>query len=644
MKISACMIVKNESENIQRCINSYNEIVDEIIVVDTGSTDNTVELAQKLGARVLFMQWQNDFATPKNYAIENATGDWIIFLDADEYFGEGSSQKLLNAFKFLNNQNIYNSMSCKMYHLDSEDGKIKGYNAIVRVFKRNDSIRYKNSIHEDLIDNGKALNSVYFNDIVTYHTGYAASRIAGKHSRNIEILESNVSKGEADTMTYYYLCNSYDGLKDYEKSFFYADKTFEEEKKSGLMVPRAFRYKVYLLKIQSMGLLDNRYSDKEIGKVVDKAILEYPDHPEILWIKAQYLVRIKRYRDALDCFFKAIESNKSNKNDMCNYFEGYIHQAYCDIGAIYVYMNKEEAAIEYFIMALEKNKYNKDAAVRMLRLIRNNKDEFIISLMNEIYNTNEFVDMQFVIACLCEVKIKIPLIYYTKKWNSTFKQEDISVLLSMLALEKYNDVIKLGLITAKNNETKVGLDIALTAILLTGSKNFYKDELIAIDPNSYQLLDYFEDGSRNFLLDDSFIDLLKSVLNLIIPFCSNRIPIEFLEFILNHCTDEASYILFDQLLFYDKYETALEYYSKLFEKANDKGIKGRICFISGFCAYKLKKFDKSVEMLNKAIDYGNGEYEATELLGIIDETGDDNYGDTGRNKRPYQYEQAGQGA
>ena len=631
MKTSACMIVKNESNNIEKCINSFKDIVNEIIVVDTGSTDNTVELAKNLGARVLFMEWQNDFAAPRNYAIENATGDWIIFLDADEYFEEGSSKKIIHTLQLLNDQSVYNSVSCKMYHLDSENGTVKGQNVVIRAFKRKSSIRYKNNIHENLLDDNKSLNSLYYNNIVVYHTGYATSKMASKYQRNIDLLESVVSKNEANTMTYYYLCSSYNGIKKFEKSVLYADKTFEEENRSGFRVPDIYRYKVYASKIQSMYLLGDRYNNNQIGEAVNQAIFEYPDHPEVLWIKAQYLTGIKKFRGALDCLLMAVESNKNNTYEMCNYFESYIDQVYSNIGAIYVYMNKEESALRYFTLSLEKNKYNKDAAIRLLRLVRGYKDEYIILILNKLYNTNEFNEIQFLIECLCETKLPIPLIYYTKMWNSTFEQEDISVLLSMLALEKYSDVIKLGLITAGNSQTKVGADIALTAILLTGSKDFYKDELFSIDPNAYRLICYFEDDGRNFLLDDNFTNLLKSVLNLLIPFCSNRILAKILEFTFNHCTDKASYMLFDQLLYYNKYEMALEYYSKLFEKADDKDIKGRTCLISGFCAYRLKKFDKSVEMLNKAIEYGNDDYEVAELSEIIGETRDDHYGDARGN-------------
>ena len=84
MRISQCMIVKNEEKNIERALSWGKSLMWEQIVVDTGSTDRTVELAQKLGAQVYHFPWIDDFAAAKNYAIEQAQGEWIAFLDADD--------------------------------------------------------------------------------------------------------------------------------------------------------------------------------------------------------------------------------------------------------------------------------------------------------------------------------------------------------------------------------------------------------------------------------------------------------------------------------------------------------------------------------------------------------------------------------
>ena len=82
--LSVCIIVKNEAALLGRCLNSIKSAADEIVVVDTGSTDNTVEIAESMGAKVVCTQWRDDFAWARNISIEHATGSWILWLDADD--------------------------------------------------------------------------------------------------------------------------------------------------------------------------------------------------------------------------------------------------------------------------------------------------------------------------------------------------------------------------------------------------------------------------------------------------------------------------------------------------------------------------------------------------------------------------------
>ena len=92
MDISLCMIVKNEEDTIARCINSVKDIVDEIIIVDTGSTDNTLKILKNLNIVPYRFEWINDFSAARNYAINAATGDWILFLDADEWIKDDGAK------------------------------------------------------------------------------------------------------------------------------------------------------------------------------------------------------------------------------------------------------------------------------------------------------------------------------------------------------------------------------------------------------------------------------------------------------------------------------------------------------------------------------------------------------------------------
>ncbi|MBQ3336228.1 MAG: glycosyltransferase family 2 protein, partial [Selenomonadaceae bacterium] len=99
MKISACYIVKNAVEDLRRSLESLAKFVDEIVVVDTGSTDSTIDVAKNFGAKIFHAPWQNDFSAPRNVALKEATGDWIVFLDADEYFVDGCAKNLQAVIK-----------------------------------------------------------------------------------------------------------------------------------------------------------------------------------------------------------------------------------------------------------------------------------------------------------------------------------------------------------------------------------------------------------------------------------------------------------------------------------------------------------------------------------------------------------------
>ena len=86
--------MKNEAKELKISIDSLKKFVDEIVVVDTGSTDDTVKVAKKFGAKIFYYDWQDDFSAPRNLALSKASGDWIIFLDADEFFSAETAKNI----------------------------------------------------------------------------------------------------------------------------------------------------------------------------------------------------------------------------------------------------------------------------------------------------------------------------------------------------------------------------------------------------------------------------------------------------------------------------------------------------------------------------------------------------------------------
>src|SRR5712692_10367639 len=93
-RVSLCLIVKDEEANLHRCLTSAADLVHEIIVVDTGSADYTKDVALRFGAKAFDFSWVDSFAAARNESIRRATGDWILWLDADEWLDEDNRRKL----------------------------------------------------------------------------------------------------------------------------------------------------------------------------------------------------------------------------------------------------------------------------------------------------------------------------------------------------------------------------------------------------------------------------------------------------------------------------------------------------------------------------------------------------------------------
>ena len=180
VRISQCMIVKNEERNIERALSWGKPLMWEQIVVDTGSTDHTVEIAQRLGAQVYHFPWIHDFAAAKNYAIEQAKGDWIAFLDADEYMMPEDAGKLAAVIESLE-PDRFDGISTGWQQLDGE-GRIFASGTQIRFFRNRPDIRYRRRIHEQLesIEGRKLRIGDVVASLSIFHTGYQGEAYAKK--------------------------------------------------------------------------------------------------------------------------------------------------------------------------------------------------------------------------------------------------------------------------------------------------------------------------------------------------------------------------------------------------------------------------------------------------------------------------------
>jgi glycosyltransferase involved in cell wall biosynthesis len=185
--VSLCMIVKNEEHTIARCLDSVKGIADEIIIVDTGSTDLTKKKVSPYTDRIYDFTWIDDFAAARNYSFSLATMDYILWLDADDQLFEKDRQKLLELKKSLDP--AVDSVSMQ-YHvaLDQQENPLASCRRN-RLVKRINNYKWFGAVHEFLFLGSDA--KIYYSDAAITH-----NRVHQNKQRNLNIYEKLIAKGE----------------------------------------------------------------------------------------------------------------------------------------------------------------------------------------------------------------------------------------------------------------------------------------------------------------------------------------------------------------------------------------------------------------------------------------------------------------
>lgn len=184
MTLSLCMIVKNEEKVLRRCLNTVSDIVDEIIIVDTGSTDKTKDIAKDFTNKVYDFKWVEDFSKARNFSFSKATKDYIMWLDADDVILE-EDRKKLKELKLNKEVDIY---FMKYNTGFDEDGNVVFSYYRERILKRKKEYKWVGEIHEVIEPKGK----LEYLDIAITH-----KKIDKKDSkRNLKIFENIIKSGQ----------------------------------------------------------------------------------------------------------------------------------------------------------------------------------------------------------------------------------------------------------------------------------------------------------------------------------------------------------------------------------------------------------------------------------------------------------------
>lgn len=222
LPISVCMIAKNEEKYIEQCLRHLMPFGMEIVVVDTGSTDKTKEIAEKYTDKVYDFKWINDFSAARNFAASKAKNNWILVVDCDEYLKELDvqsvrmcMQKHLHQVGMMKIKNLHTQPTGEQtYHMDE----------VPRLYNRN-FYEYRFRIHEQITPKNATLDDkvvlyTFKMPVMVEHHGYdlTEEEMMRKQERNLQLLQSALGENAYDDYLYFQIAQSNYILGRYEEA------------------------------------------------------------------------------------------------------------------------------------------------------------------------------------------------------------------------------------------------------------------------------------------------------------------------------------------------------------------------------------------------------------------------------------------
>lgn len=302
--VSLCVIAKNEEEVIARCLQSAREAADEFIVVDTGSTDGTIEAARLAGAQVHLRSWKHDFAAARNESIALAKGEWILVMDADEALEEGHGPQLR---KLLEDTPDADGFFIQIINYIGAGDKQVGSSAssALRLFRNKPGYRYEGRIHEQIVQpilNANPQAKLLYSSIRLNHGGYLPEVVQKKNKvqRNMELLLRELENSDNESFHRYNLGIEYMRSRQYSQAL-------EQFRRSRSILDwrrASFGHVVILREVNCLQALGQW---EEAAQVCAGAAEELKDYPDLFLTMGRIYYRLHQWTEAAAAFRKALE-------------------------------------------------------------------------------------------------------------------------------------------------------------------------------------------------------------------------------------------------------------------------------------------------------------------------------------------------
>jgi tetratricopeptide (TPR) repeat protein len=364
-KISLCMIVKDEAANIRRCLESVRQSVDEMIVIDTGSSDGTAEIAAQAGAKVFHYSWNNDFSAARNCSLKQASGDWIIFLDADEEF-LGSRHEL---DPLLTDSSVEGYFIKILNQLGSETDEVCP-DLVFRLFRNRKEYRFHGMVHEQILDTiwqTRPDGCRIAENISIRHYGYLARQVKlkDKKNRNLRLLVRELEQNPDNRLARYSYGEELYRSKRYREALVELFKAADGIENTSIILPRLFRS--LALTFYELGQYE------ESVMMIDSGLSYFPDYPDLYYLNGLIQFQQKNYKRANQAFLTVLAmSDPPLHYASADGVRGF--RALYQLGRISEAHRNDETALEYYTRSCRQNPNFTPALHGLIRLLQPERD------------------------------------------------------------------------------------------------------------------------------------------------------------------------------------------------------------------------------------------------------------------------------
>lgn len=332
--ISVCIITKNERENLKECLERLVPYGFEIVVVDTGSTDDSKEVALQYTEHVYDFEWCNDFSAARNFAISKASNEYILVLDTDEFVEKLDKNKLLRLIK-ENPDKVGRIHINNTYFVNGKETHSNEY--VTRLFSKN-LYGFKGRIHEQvvLLENTEAVTPLYVAPVYILHNGYQGveEERRRKAKRNLDLLLLDLQENGDDPYTLYQIGKGYYYMQEYEKSIPYFERAME------FQLDMRLEYVVSMVVTYGYALLNAKQVQKAL--MLEALYEDYGKNADFLFVLALIYMQNAKFDLAIETFLKATKIDKCEVEGVNSW------SAFYNIGVIYECLGNTKAACNYY--------------------------------------------------------------------------------------------------------------------------------------------------------------------------------------------------------------------------------------------------------------------------------------------------------